>query len=203
MTRAHAVLLAGGAGSRLGGADKALLRRKGRTLLDHWVSALADRELPSVVVGPGHLRAHLPGQFLLTREDPPRTGPAAAVCAGVRALNHSARPTSGEAVLLLSVDTVAPGPLLDWLLDWLPALSDTGEQAIIPRDGGETFQMLSSAVSRPWLGNRVERLAPGEETDQSLRWLLRPARTMHPVLPPDLAGDVDTEDDARRYDVHP
>jgi molybdenum cofactor guanylyltransferase len=202
MTGAHAVLLAGGAGSRLGGTDKALLEHAGRTLLGHWTAALAERGVSGVVVGPQHLNRHLTPHLRLTREDPPLSGPAAAVCAGVRALPPADPEDARAAVLLLAVDMVNPRPLLDWLLDWLPVLHRTGEEAVVPRDAEGRFQMLSSAVSRAWLQQRVDRLLPGQEVGQSLRWLLSGAHTAHPVLPDDLGGDVDTPDDARRLSIN-
>lgn len=202
----RAVLLAGGAGTRLGGMDKAMLVRKGHSLLEHWTAALAEREVPGVVVGPEHLRRHLSENFQLTREDPPSSGPAAAVCAGVRTL-HGAAPAPGpeDVVLLLAVDTVDPGPLLDWLLAWLPPLSGTGEQssaqAVVPRDQQDRFQMLSAAISQRWLSRRVSALTPGEEVGQSLRWLLGSARTVHPMLPAGLGRDVDSPQDARELGI--
>lgn len=211
MNQVQAVLLAGGTGSRLGGADKALLEWRGRTLLDHWTSALSAHQVSGVVVGPELLGAHLPHDFRLTREDPPLSGPAAAVCAGMRALagaepdgarTPSPKPEDAtQVVLLLAVDTVDPGPLLGWLLGWVSALQDTGEQALVPRDHRGQFQMLHSAVRRPWLVERINRMAPEEAVGQSMRWLLGPARTTHPLLPEGLGRDVDTVDDARRLDV--
>ena len=83
------MLLAGGGGRRLGGADKARLRRGDRSLLEHWTAELLRRDIPAVVVGPEELREDLPQQVLLTREDPPLGGPAAAVRAGVLALEQA------------------------------------------------------------------------------------------------------------------
>ncbi|GFZ78230.1 NTP transferase domain-containing protein [Nesterenkonia alkaliphila] len=196
----QAVLLAGGAGTRLGGADKALLIHRGRTLLEHWGAALAERGVGTAVVGGEHLRPQLPAGFRLTREDPPLSGPAAAVCAGVRAL-PPVEGTPAHTVLLLSVDTVDPGPLLDWLAGWLPPVSAAGEQATVPRDREGRFQMLSAAVSGAWLRRRVAALSPGQETGQSLRWLLKGARTVHPVLPAGLGRDVDDHQDARALGI--
>lgn len=201
MTRVQSVLLAGGAGSRLGGVDKALLARNDRTLLEHWTDALAEREVSGVVVGSDHLRRHLRSDVLLTREVPPLSGPAAAVCAGVRALAQVGPAEPAEVLLLLAVDTVDPGPLLDWLLDWIPALRETGEEAMVPRDQQGQFQMLSCAVTRVWLSNRVSHLAPGEETGRSLRWLLTAAPTAHPLMPAGLGRDVDTPEDAQQLRV--
>ncbi|WP_157984048.1 NTP transferase domain-containing protein [Nesterenkonia muleiensis] len=202
MPAVRAVLLAGGAGKRLGGADKALLDHGGRTLLEHWTAALADREFSGVVVGPEHLGENLPDGFLLTREDPPLAGPAAAVCAGVRALDGAGSAAPDDVVLLLAVDVVDPVALLGWLQDWLPPLSRAGEQAVVPRDAQGQFQMLSSAFRHSWLSQRVAGLRPGEETSQSLRWLLEGARTVHPILPAGLGADVDTAEDAQRLGVN-
>lgn len=202
MSAVRAVLLAGGAGRRLGGADKALLEHNGRTLLEHWTAALADRDFSGVVVGPERLGEHLPEDFLLTREDPPLAGPAAAVCAGVRALDGTMSVDPGDVLLLLAVDVVNPVALLDWLQEWMPPLSRAGEQAVVPRDAQGQFQMLSSALCHSWLSQRVAGLRPGEETGQSLRWLLEGARTAHPVLPAELGADVDTPEDAQRLGVN-
>ena len=92
-----AVLLAGGEGRRLGGTDKARLRRGAKTLLQHWVAALEKRGIPVAVVGPAHLRAELPQDALLTREDPPLGGPAAAARAGLLALEKEGLPAARKA----------------------------------------------------------------------------------------------------------
>lgn len=201
MPAVSAVLLAGGAGSRLGGADKALLSSGGRTLLEHWTDALTEYGIGGVVVGPEHLRGQLPDAFLLTREDPPLAGPAAAAHAGMLALDDTVSAGPGDVVLLLAVDVVNPAALLGWLLDWLPPLSRAGEEAVVPRDQQGQFQMLSSAVSRSWLSRRVAGLSRAKVEGQSLRWLLEGARTAHPVLPEGMGLDVDTPEDARRLDV--
>ncbi|MDT3443054.1 MULTISPECIES: molybdenum cofactor guanylyltransferase [unclassified Pseudofrankia] len=85
MTSWDAVVLAGGRGSRLGGADKAAVTIGGRSLLDRVLSVLATVE-PAVgrvvVVGPdrpGLARAGV----VLAREDPPGGGPVAGIAAGL------------------------------------------------------------------------------------------------------------------------
>lgn len=75
------MILAGGAGSRLGGTDKAALRRDGRTFLEHARDAVADAA-EVVVVGPD-----VGG------------GPLAAVAAGVAGLQQPC-----ELVVVLAVD---------------------------------------------------------------------------------------------------
>ncbi|MET1154164.1 NTP transferase domain-containing protein [Arthrobacter sp.] len=90
-----AVVLAGGRSSRLGGSPKALLQFDGATLLRRTLEAVrGSRRI--AVVGPDDLLAEVdafrrtvadgPPRLLLTREDPPFSGPAAGIAAGVQAL---------------------------------------------------------------------------------------------------------------------
>lgn len=217
-----AVLLAGGRGSRLGGVDKALLTRDGVPLLQHWCAALLARSVPTVVVGPPHLAAHLPSPgseyagespggpqaaegaeehtlLRLTREDPPLAGPAAAVAAGVRRLAADDQlPVAGH-VLLLAVDTIDPPALLDALQELAPAPGAT----VIPVDAEGRAQMLASLVDAAALRRRVAALDPGEEVGRPLRWLLEGFTVEHPSLPEGLGRDVDTAEDAAELGVVP
>ncbi|GAA1825183.1 NTP transferase domain-containing protein [Nesterenkonia flava] len=232
------ILLAGGRGSRLGGVNKALLRRSpelapappasesagsapsrppltgpepvrstaaGPTLLQQWVSALAARDITGVVVGDAVLGEHLPPAaesgmgppLVLTREDPPFAGPAAAVCAGVRALPTPADPAGGQ-VMLCAVDIAEPAPLLDWLLE---AARSHPHTAVLPRDGAGRDQWLASIVEARWLRERVAEIPPGEEEGQSLRWLLSSAQPLRIPLPAGLGHDIDDPHQARRFGV--
>lgn len=93
-----AIVLAGGAARRLGGADKPALHVGGRALLDRVLDACTDAST-TVVVG-GRRPTARPVRWTL--EDPPGAGPVAALDAGLRA-------TSAELVLVLSADL----PFLD------------------------------------------------------------------------------------------
>lgn len=88
-----AIVIAGGRASRLGGADKPALSVGGRTLLDRTLSACSDA-VRTVVVGP---RRPANRPVLRTIEDPPGSGPLAALDAGLR---HTTQPV----VLVLSAD---------------------------------------------------------------------------------------------------
>lgn len=88
-----AIVLAGGAARRLGGADKPALSVGGRPLLDRVLAACPDAAI-TVVVGP---RRPAGRAVVRTLEDPPGGGPLAALDAGLR---HSTAPT----VLVLSAD---------------------------------------------------------------------------------------------------
>ncbi|MFC5719687.1 NTP transferase domain-containing protein [Streptomyces gamaensis] len=93
-----AVVLAGGAARRLGGADKPALVVGGRPLLDRVLAACADAAT-TVVVGP---RRPTVRPVRWARERPPGGGPLAALDAGLR---H----TGADTVLVLSADL----PFLD------------------------------------------------------------------------------------------
>ncbi|MEV5016242.1 NTP transferase domain-containing protein [Streptomyces sp. NPDC053780] len=88
-----AVVLAGGAARRLGGADKPGLRVGGRALLDRVLAACAGARTTVVVADPRPTARRV----TWAREDPPGGGPLAALAAGVR---H----TTAEYVLVLSAD---------------------------------------------------------------------------------------------------
>ncbi|AWN28267.1 NTP transferase domain-containing protein [Streptomyces sp. NEAU-S7GS2] len=93
LTDHDAVVLAGGAARRLGGADKPALSVGGRPLLDRVLAACPDAAT-TVVVGPVRPAARAVVHAL---EDPPGGGPLAALDAGLR---HTTAPT----VLVLSAD---------------------------------------------------------------------------------------------------
>ncbi|MEU9088836.1 NTP transferase domain-containing protein [Streptomyces sp. NPDC048428] len=93
MTAYDAIVLAGGAAKRLGGADKPGVRVGGRALLDRVLSACAGAGTTVVVGG----RRPTARAVTWTREEPQGGGPLAALGAGVR---H----TAAERVLVLSAD---------------------------------------------------------------------------------------------------
>ncbi|MEU5718738.1 NTP transferase domain-containing protein [Streptomyces sp. NPDC020403] len=98
MTAYDAIVLAGGAAERLGGADKPGLQVGGRALLDRVLTACADAGTTVVVGG----RRPTTRPVFWTREVPPGGGPLAALGAGVRHV-------TAETVLVLSADL----PFLD------------------------------------------------------------------------------------------
>ncbi|MEU8783329.1 NTP transferase domain-containing protein [Streptomyces sp. NPDC048637] len=93
LTDHDAIVLAGGAARRLGGADKPALPVGGRPLLDRVLAACPDAAT-TVVVGPARPTTRAVVHAL---EDPPGGGPLAALDAGLR---HTTAPT----VLVLSAD---------------------------------------------------------------------------------------------------
>jgi molybdopterin-guanine dinucleotide biosynthesis protein A len=83
-----AVVLAGGAGRRLGGAAKPALAVAGQPMLHRVLAAVADAR-PRVVVGPATLP--VPPGVIRTQERPPGGGPAPAIAAGLARVPETAR----------------------------------------------------------------------------------------------------------------
>ena len=95
MATYDAVVLAGGAARRLGGADKPAVDVGGRTLLDRVLGACAGAGR-TVVVGPRRATSR---QVAWTREQPAGGGPVPALAAGLAALADGA-----PVVLALAAD---------------------------------------------------------------------------------------------------
>ncbi len=95
------MILAGGRSSRLGGVPKARLVYEGSTLLQR--SIVAARGARAIaVVGPDP--GTLPPGVLSCREEPPFAGPAAAIAAGLAALDRGLGAERAELTLILACD---------------------------------------------------------------------------------------------------
>jgi molybdopterin-guanine dinucleotide biosynthesis protein A len=143
VTRTGLLVVAGGAGRRAGGTDKAMLSLAGRPLLAHVLEAGS----PAVVVGPAR-----PGFRDVTwaLEQPVGTGPVAAVAAGLTAL-----PADLGRVLVVGGDMPyvarARQPLHD-------ALGDSDVAVLTDADGRD--QPLAALWLRASLVRTLARLAP-------------------------------------------
>ena len=103
MPEFDAIILAGGRGSRLGGVSKADLMVGGRRLLDVVLEAVRHART-TVVVG----QVAAPDGVLVTLEDPPGTGPAAGIVAGLEAVAQAAGWTVVLACDLPGVQAAVP-----------------------------------------------------------------------------------------------
>lgn len=103
MPEFDAIILAGGRGSRLGGVSKADLTVGGRRLLDVVLEAVRYART-TVVVG----QVAAPDGVLVTLEDPPGTGPAAGIVAGLEAVAQPAGWTVVLACDLPGVQAAVP-----------------------------------------------------------------------------------------------
>jgi molybdenum cofactor guanylyltransferase len=185
------LLLTGGASRRMG-TDKALIEVDGQRLVDRAAAVLTAVADPVAEVGPGW--SDLPA----VREDPPGSGPLAALSAGAAALRRAGH---DGPVLVLAVDMPRVG------IDLLRLLAGrTGPPATaVPRADGHP-QPMCARYGPDVLAAVDERLAAG---GRSLRDLLESLagqglvawvgeEEWEPVAGPDAFSDVDTPDDLRR-----
>lgn len=183
-----AVVLAGGTGRRLGGVDKASLRVRGRTLLDHALDAVAGAD-PIVVVGPpgcaeGHARVR--AGVLVVQEEPAYGGPAAGLLSGVLTL-----PSQAGRVLVLAVDM--PGVTADTVARLLAGAAGHDGAALVDEEGRRQAAMALDV-------RRLREVAPdaGRWTGLSLRRLLEPLDLIGVDASAGEADDVDTPADLDR-----
>lgn len=169
------------------GRDKALLEVDGRRLADRGAEILAAVAEPVLEVGPGHSR--LPA----VREDPPGTGPLAALCAGWAELSRLGH---AGPVLLLAVDMPFVGVELLRLLAARP-----GPATAVPLAAGRP-QPLCARYGPDALGRAPGLLATGERSLKALLasvevgWV-KPAE-WEPVAGPHTFADLDTPADLER-----
>ena len=189
-----AVVLAGGCGTRLGGTDKPGLVVGSRTLVGSVVSAVtsagADRV---IVVGPERPATLSPGtggggQVRHTREEPPGSGPVAALRCGLEEV-------AAPAVVLAAADLPFLRPAHVTRL--LETVTGQDVPGVVLLDASGRPQWLVSCWPAAMLRGALDSYA-----GSSLRGLLGP---LDPVLLPDetAAGDpppwldCDTADDLR------
>jgi molybdenum cofactor guanylyltransferase len=179
-----AVVLAGGRARRLDGADKVMLEVGGVALLDRVVGAVAEAERV-VVVGPRRTTAT---PVVWTREEPPGSGPAAGLAAGLRHVDAAA-------VVVLAGDL----PFVDGrTVDALRVAAAGHDGALLVDDDGRE-QLLAGCWSTAALRRAVRD--QGELAGSSVRAVLTGLRRAHvrvqaPGPPPWL--DCDTADDLER-----
>jgi molybdopterin-guanine dinucleotide biosynthesis protein A len=184
------LLLTGGASRRMG-TDKALIEVDGRRLVERAADALRAVADPVIEVGPGWsgLRA--------VREDPPGSGPLAAVAAGAAALRSAGH---HGPVLVLAVDMPRAGVELLRLLAERP-----GPPTAVPRAGGYAQVLCArygpealAAVDRLLAagGRSLRGLVEAMDTQGEVGWVEEEEWSR--VAPPGALSDVDTPDDLRR-----
>ncbi|MEU6666980.1 NTP transferase domain-containing protein [Streptomyces sp. NPDC046727] len=178
-----AVVLAGGAARRLGGADKPAVRVGGRALLDRVLAACADARTTVVVAAPRPTAR--PVRW--AREEPPGGGPVAALEAGLRLT------TAGHTVVLSADLPFLGRPTLQRLLTTLQA---TGADGALLTDADGRDQPLVAAYRTAALRRELTALAAAHDglTGLPLRRLTGALRLTR--VPDPLASfDCDTWDD--------
>ena len=184
-----AVVLAGGRGSRLGGVSKADLVVGGVRLLDRVIEA-ARGARTRVVVGD----LEVPDGVVLTREDPPGTGPAAGLAAGLAAVDRPAPWT-----LVLACDLPDATGVVPALLD-AASTAGTGTDGCCAAGRDGSPQWLLALYRTDALHRAVA--AYGDPRNRSVRGLLAPL-SLRLVRPADaIVDDLDTWADHARWNAH-
>lgn len=191
--RFDTVVLAGGRSSRLGGTPKATLHRGTTSLVELTVAAVRDAGTV-VVVGPEDLI--LPPDTLRTREDPPFSGPASALAAGLAAIAQ--QPTRAPWTAVLACDMPDVARAVRALADaarTLPAQYD-GVLAVTPEGHRENLAVLVRT-------DQLHRIFAAEPArDRSVGSFWKHLRWTEVTVWDGSTQDVDTWEDVTRFDLH-
>jgi molybdenum cofactor guanylyltransferase len=188
--RIAGLLLTGGASRRMG-SDKALLEVDGQRLVDRAAAVLTAVADPVVEVGPGW--SGLPA----VREDPPGSGPLAALAAGSAALR-----AAGHAgpILVLAVDMPRVGvELLRFLAvragpDTAVPRADGYPQPMCARYGPEVLAAVDERLAAG--GRSLRDLLESLAAQGAVSWVER--EEWEAVAGPEAFADVDTPEDLGR-----
>ena len=200
-----AVVVAGGASRRLNHVPKASLSDGTSTLLDCALKAVAAAS-PRVVVGPESLP--LPSGVLRTREDPPFSGPAAAIHAGLECIatdcERSQIPVP-DWCLILGVDTPRIAPAVQQLITAAQSVEQAyAEQSALSLTDSETsagFWGVSEGIYPPLVGiyrfGAIRSVFSAGTTDASVRSFLRRLNPTAVQMSAADTADVDTWEQAQ------
>lgn len=208
-----AVVVAGGASRRLNHVPKASLSDGTSTLLDCALEAVAAAS-PRVVVGPESLP--LPPEVLRTREDPPFSGPAAAIHAGLEciaaACERSQTPVPNWC-LILGVDTPRIAPAVQQLIaaaqsveraaGFSPADSEAtaGSESSEGSEASAGFWGVAEGIYQPLVGiyrfEAIRSVFSTGTTDASVRSFLRRLNPVAVQMSAADTADVDTWEQAQ------
>ena len=198
-----AVVVAGGASRRLNHVPKASLSDGTSTLLDCALKAVAAAS-PRVVVGPESLP--LPSGVLRTREDPPFSGPAAAIHAGLECIaadcERSQTPVPNWC-LILGVDTPRIAPAVQQLIAAARAAeqSSVGQSAPAGSEASAGFWGVAEGIYQPLVGiyrfEAIRSVFSTGTTDASVRSFLRRLNPAAVEMSAADTADVDTWEQAQ------
>ena len=185
-----AVILAGGRSSRLGGHPKSQLVFEGSTLLQRTLDAVRDaRQI--VIVGDPHTTL-VSATTIVTRENPPFGGPAAALAAALDATTGIA----ADWVLVLACDMPFAARAVPVLLSRLE------EDAVLAIDDSGRQQYLLACYRRSALHD-VSQAHADSVAGMSMRALVAELATTLVVVPAGSSTDIDTWEDAIKLEISP
>lgn len=184
-----AVVLAGGRARRLGGIEKAGIELAGERLVDRVAAACRAVDAERVVVvGPDPAASE---GAALVREDPPFSGPLAAVAAALPLVE-------ADWTLLLSCDLVHPDRVCRRLAEARARAGAAVEgdeiDGFVLRDGEGRAQWLSGAHRTAALRARLDDLG-ADLADRPLKHLFDLDRIVQVDAPTWETADIDSADD--------
>ncbi|MCL8252131.1 NTP transferase domain-containing protein [Aeromicrobium fastidiosum] len=184
-----AIVLAGGRSARMGDVDKLQVVVDGATLLTHALAAVADARRVVVVAPDG--TAGLPSGVDRVQEEPPFSGPAAAMGAGLTALRRHG--DAADHVVVVAADVPRIGDVVDALLTGLAA--HPGRDGVVASGVDGRRQPLLAA-------HRVAPLRAALDAHAPLAHLSATRVTsgldLAEIDLAEVADDVDTPDDLDR-----
>lgn len=198
-----AVIVAGGASRRLNHVPKASLSDGTNTLLGCALEAVAAAS-PRVVVGPESLP--LPSGVLRTREDPPFSGPAAAIHAGLECIAADCERSQvplPEWCLILGVDTPRIAPAVQQLITAARAAeqASVGQSAPTDSESSAGFWGVAEGIYQPLVGiyrfDAIRSVFSTGTTDASVRSFLRRLNPVAVQMSAADTADVDTWEQAQ------
>ena len=198
-----AVVVAGGASRRLNHVPKASLSDGTNTLLGCALEAVATAS-PRVVVGPESLP--LPSGVLRTREDPPFSGPAAAIHAGLECIAADCERSQvplPEWCLILGVDTPRIAPAVQQLIAAARAAeqASVGQSAPTDSESSAGFWGVSEGIYQPLVGiyrfEAIRSVFSAGTTNASVRSFLRRLNPTAVQMSAADTADVDTWEQAQ------
>ncbi|MBU8867925.1 NTP transferase domain-containing protein [Paenarthrobacter aromaticivorans] len=196
----NAVILAGGRATRLGGVPKPGLTFDGASLLSHALQA-ARGASAVVVVGPATpgIVGVLPDGVLIAREEPAFAGPAAAIAAGLAALQQSVSPAAWTLVLACDMPHASRG--IGPLWEGLRGHPEVEGAMAVSADGRQ--QPLLGIYSTRALEREVAAAsATSGLTNSSVFRLLARLNLLAVTVPDGSTDDVDTWEDAAALGIH-
>ena len=204
-----AVVVAGGASRRLNHVPKASLSDGTSTLLDCALEAV-DAASPRVVVGPESLP--LPSGVLRTRENPPFSGPAAAIHAGLECIAADCERSQAPLpswCLILGVDTPRIAPAVQQLIAAARGAeqaatatpSPTDSEAPNDSEASAGFWGVAEGIYQPLVGiyrfEAIRSVFSTGTTDASVRSFLRRLNPVSVQMSAADTADVDTWEQAQ------
>lgn len=185
-----AIVLAGGAARRLDGADKGAVQLAQIPLLRRALEIVASARL-TVVVGPASNAGTAgatdrPQQITFITEAPPRSGPAAAIAAGLAE-------TTAEVVVVLACDMPFVGA--DTVQRLLAAVTDQSDGALLVDETGRR-QYLAAAYRSRALRAALGRLEPIQNAP--VHKAISVLAMSEIIADPNEAFDIDTWSDVDR-----